>query len=407
MMKDMLAGERKKMGVNCPSKSRLLGLSLEVRERIWGWLLRYPKPIMVKGDWTTVERNPFVDHGVMLVCKQFADECTRFLFKHNSFVSLLRVPSPQARRRYEEPVSISTEALSMYRNIILDCAPECWNMNWFEKAAHGLQRLVDAKARIESLTLRFMPRKVRFSSTAKGMEESPITFADFLWYDGDFMRAVCALAPKRLVVIIRKEGRVKLAIEVDMKDMKKPNPVKDVVVIEDMENSREIEEVIDNKELKDSLLAYFGVPETQESQRLAEEKASDVTSKLMSLEEIYKEIFANHAKAVTEGKCRLLEQTVVQMAGLSLLKSQSPTQGQCHTLGSDRGSAVNFAPPRDTPEAEISADAVSDPDITPSATPEKEIGGTVDSQSGMQEPGGGGTWVFGLPGSIEERMKHL
>lgn len=269
---------------------------------------------MVKDDWMTVERNPFVSHALMLVYTQFAVECTRYLFKNNTIVSLLR-PVVYNPRRYEEPALIPESALALYRNIILDCAPECWNTDWFEKATHGLQRLVDAKSNIESLTLRFTPRRAGFSSTARGLENNPITCADFLWYEEEFMKAVRALAPRTLTVIIKKENRVKLGIKIDIENFK-------------------------NSETRDNVFSM-----TQESLRIMRDKVVVADAKLMGLEGLYKEIFENHKKVVDEGRCELLDEIALGVKGLDLAKPQTQTANQkpCFRLGSGIGKIGNLA----------------------------------------------------------------
>jgi hypothetical protein len=57
MMEDM----RPKRGgpPNTPDRCPILRIPLEIRENIYAHLLLYQRPIMVKEDWTTVERNPF------------------------------------------------------------------------------------------------------------------------------------------------------------------------------------------------------------------------------------------------------------------------------------------------------------------------------------------------------------
>jgi hypothetical protein len=265
--------EAMEVKVNSPENSPVLKVSLEVRERIYGFLLRYPKPIMVKHDWTTVERNPFVSHSIFFVCKQFAQECTNFLFRSNVIVSLLRAPTHQVRR-YDEPAPIPKYSLSLYRNIKLDCAVECWNVDWLEKATLGLKRFVDAKACIENLTLKFVPQRVGMSSISPETESNPVTFADFLWFDGDLMRTIIKIAPKMLTVVIKKGGRQRFVVQVDMRYLR-------------------------HIEMEEGPLVN---PETL---RVAREKASNVEAKRKGLKDLYEEIFKNHPKVVFEGRCTM------------------------------------------------------------------------------------------------------
>ncbi|KAI6710034.1 hypothetical protein JHW43_007415 [Diplocarpon mali] len=200
---------------NSPLRSPILRISLEVREEIYSYLLIYPSPIDLKADWATLEQNHFIDHSLLLVCKQFASEASSFLYRNNTFQSLIR-ESPAADLRYEMPVKIHSEFHSSFRHIIIDCSKACWNIEWHEKATEGLISFVKAKATINTITLKVVPQRVGMSTTALGDEASPVTFADFLWYPGPFMGAIRELAPKKFEVILKKPGKSSLGIELDL-----------------------------------------------------------------------------------------------------------------------------------------------------------------------------------------------
>ncbi|KUJ15522.1 uncharacterized protein LY89DRAFT_686256 [Mollisia scopiformis] len=199
---------------NSPERSPILRIALEPREVIYSYLLIYPKPIIVKHDWEIVERNPFVDHSIILVCKQFATEASAFLYRNNTFQALLRVTTGQFRR-FEVPTTIAPSHHANFRNLIINCSPDCWNMDWHEKTAKGLMTLVSAKAVIKSLTLVVSPKRVGMSTTALGDENTPITFADFLWYHGPLMTAIRRLAPQVLKIIVTKSGTNRFGMEVN------------------------------------------------------------------------------------------------------------------------------------------------------------------------------------------------
>ena len=214
MMEDM----RPKRGPiipNSPDRSPILRTSLEIREMIYSYLLVYKRPVMLKENWTTVERNPFQSHAIIQTCKQFAEEASRFVYKSNTFQAVLRNPTTIFRRR-EDPVGIHPKYHSLFRNIIIDCSIDCWNLEWYEKVATGLQRLVEANPAIQSLTLVLVPQRVMMTTTALGMTYNPVTFADFLWYEGALMTAVRNLGPKRLDVIVKKSGNKRFLMSVDM-----------------------------------------------------------------------------------------------------------------------------------------------------------------------------------------------
>jgi hypothetical protein len=203
MMEDMRP-KRGPITPNSPERSPILRIPLEVREKIFSYLLVYKKPIMVKEDWTTAERNPFQSHAIFQTCKQFAEEASQYIYKANTFQAVLRNPITIFRRR-EYPVEIHPKYCSLFRNIIIDCSVHCWNTEWSEKVTAGFQKLITAKAAIQSLTFILdSPKRVGMTTTALGMEYNPITFADFLWYDGAIMEAVRNLHPKTLNIVVKK-----------------------------------------------------------------------------------------------------------------------------------------------------------------------------------------------------------
>ncbi|PBP25142.1 hypothetical protein BUE80_DR004011 [Diplocarpon rosae] len=200
---------------NSPLHSPILRIPLEVREEVYSYLLVSPSPIYLKADWTTLERNQCFDHSLVRVCKQFANETSSFLYRNNTFQSLIREP-PAGLLRHEKPVKIRSEFHSSFRHIAIDCSRACWNMEWHEKATEGLISFVKARATINTITLKVVPQRVGMSTTALGDEASPLTFADFLWYPGPFMQAVRKLAPKRFKVVVTESGKSTLGMELDL-----------------------------------------------------------------------------------------------------------------------------------------------------------------------------------------------
>ncbi|KAE8452444.1 hypothetical protein EG329_000346 [Mollisiaceae sp. DMI_Dod_QoI] len=276
MMEDIQSMQpvKKPTILNCPNRSPILRISLEVREEIYSYLLIYPKPIMVKQDWTTVERNPFVDHSIILTCKQFAVEASAFLYRNNTFQALLRRLKYQFRL-YEPPTLIRNIYHTNIRNLAIDCSRDCWNLDWHEKAAKGITTLVSAKAVITSLTLILNPQRVGMSTTALGTEARPITFADFLWYPGPLVTAIRMLAPRMLKIVIKKGGSRRFGMEVDMR-------------------------YLQAGQLEAGLLVN---PETIRSR---ERNVRLVETQLMGLKERFEEAFEDDERAVAEGKCTLL-----------------------------------------------------------------------------------------------------
>jgi hypothetical protein len=270
LMEDM----RPKRGPpNCPNRCPILRIPLEIREKIYSYLLIHERPIIVKEDWITVERNPFQSHAIIQTCKQFAEEASRFVYKSNVFKAVLRNPTTIFRRR-EDPVELHPKYHSLFRNITIDCSVHCWNLEWYEKVTTGLQTLAAAKF-IQSLTLVLVPRRVGITTTALGMELNPVAYADFLWYDGALMTAIRHLSPKKLQVVIKKSDK-RLLISIDM------------------------------------MYYQAGLEETpltnSETIRLAQAKATIVDKELLGLKNRFEEIFEDDdGEALQDGRCLLLE----------------------------------------------------------------------------------------------------
>jgi hypothetical protein len=262
---------------NSPDRSALLRLSMEVREEIYGYLLGYNDPILVKHDLITVERNPFQDRSIVLVCKQIAAEASAFIYRTNSVRAIFRRPN-FVSRQYEEPSTIETKFHQYFRNVIIDCTSDCWNLDWQEKATRSIERLIEAKSYIATLTLVVVPQRVGMSTTALGVEANPITFADFMWYPGEFMTALRKLAPQLLKIIIKKgpKGHVKrLEFSIDLTHLQAGS----------QEN------------------VLMTNPEAIQTGRMREEA---VHAELIGLKQRFEEIFEDDELAINEGKCKLV-----------------------------------------------------------------------------------------------------
>ncbi|TVY58177.1 hypothetical protein LSUE1_G010281, partial [Lachnellula suecica] len=215
MMEDMAASTRKPIIWNTLEKSPILRLPLEVRERIYGYVLKYEKPILLKSNWEIPERNTFNSHALLRTCKQFAIECTPFLYAQNTFQALFR-PTTTRQLIYDDVPLLPSIMHHFFRDIVLDFAKESWSIDWYEKTAACLEKLLAAKPTLNSLTLIMSPKKVGMSTTAMGMRANPVAFADFLWDGGAVMQAVSKLCPRTLKVLIKKGGK-RFEIEVDMR----------------------------------------------------------------------------------------------------------------------------------------------------------------------------------------------
>jgi hypothetical protein len=267
---------------NSPERSPILRIALEVREVIYKHLLVRPKPILLKTDWSTVERNPFVDHSIVLVCRQFAIEASAFIYKNSTFQALLRKLTHQARR-YEAPTTIATVHHANFRNLVIDCSRDCWNLDCHEQTAKGLTTLISTKAMINSLTINVNPQQVGMSETALGSEATPITFADFLWYYGPLMTAIRGLAPRVLKIVVKKGGMRRFGMQVETK-------------------------YLQLDPLQEGPLA------NRESIRLRKAQIKWVEHQLMFLKTRLECIFQDDRRAVMEGLCTVLmnEEVIVK-----------------------------------------------------------------------------------------------
>ena len=269
--------QRREAIPNDVSKTPILRIPFEIREEIYSHILVFPIPIMVKPNWTSMERNSFVRHAhaIILVCKQFSLDATSFLFRNNTFQSLIREPPINPPLRFEEPANLPTTFHLLFRNIVIDCSKTCWNLEWYEKATEGLKTLIKANPKIDTLTLVVVPQRVGMSDTALGMEVSPVTFADFCWYHGPFMKAVRKLAPKTFKIVVKKPGKKKLGMKIDLTYLR-------VGTVEDNRIANE-----------DTLM-------------LREMRTSIMREELRGLKERFEEVFEDDEWAVREGKCELI-----------------------------------------------------------------------------------------------------
>jgi len=293
MMEDMQP-KRGPIIPNSPERTPILRVPLEIREKIYAYLLLCESPIKVKEDWTTVECNPFQSHAIAIVqtCKQFAEEASQFIYKSNQFKAILRNPSTIFRRR-EDPVKFHPKYLFLLRNIIIDCSFHCYDLEWYEKVAAGLKKLVVAKTVLQSLTLALIPHRLLATTTALGWEASPVAFADFLWYEGAIMTAIRHLAPKKLNIVVKKTGNQRFLMSVDM--------------------------TYYQAKTEETLLANV------ETLRLAQGKADVIDQELRKLRHDFVEVFEDEKWAVNEGTCRRLE---TGSTSSSSGKSQSSSMGE-------------------------------------------------------------------------------
>lgn len=269
MMEDMAASVRDPIIPNTPERSPILRVPMEVREVIYSYVLKYNKPILLKPDWVTPERNTYISHALLRTCKLFAHECTSYLYTQNTFQVLLRPSNPRQRMYDDEPL-LPSALHHLFRHVVVDFATECWSIDWFEKTAACLETLVAARPALETLTLVLAPKRVGMSTTALGMEPNPIAFADFLWGGGAVMQAVRKLCPKMLKVLVKREGK-RFGIDVNLR-----------------------------------CLGGHEERATEVEVQRVEDRAAVVREEIKGLKDRFEEVFMDEEAAVTMERCRLL-----------------------------------------------------------------------------------------------------
>ncbi|KAF7910990.1 uncharacterized protein EAF01_002498 [Botrytis porri] len=198
-----------------PTRSPFLRYPLEVRERIYGYFLRSPNSILVNYDWEAVERCPdFVVKKILYICKQISAEALSFLYKNNTLHALLR--ENMSRLPAWSIPRITTTFLNLVKNVVLECPKENWDLEWYYKAKESIEALVVAKTVLKTFTIVLTPRQVGFTSTALGFEHAPITFADFLWEDGEVMKAIVKLSCKQSRIVVKKGDGRRLVLKTDI-----------------------------------------------------------------------------------------------------------------------------------------------------------------------------------------------
>ena len=279
---------------NSPDRSRLLGIPPDIRENIYGFLLSDSKPIVVGPDWETVQGRVLRYNGLQYVCKQIGDEASKFLYSNNVFLAMLR----ETRKSSAWDKTLDSKFLALFRNVVINCPMDNWNMEWHEKAALAVDKLADANTFLHSLTVVVCPtRGMGTSTTAVGLEANPIHFADFFYYRSAFMTSIRKLRCKVLNIIIKHRittsntgftiGVKRLLISVDLKYLHTTNA-------------------------EDSSLS------NENTIAIARKNAATLENELQTLKPRFEAIFGDCEKAVREGLCRELAEEEAITDGVAL-----------------------------------------------------------------------------------------
>lgn len=187
---------------NSPDRSFFLRFPLEIRERIYATFLLYKTPIVVKYDLEMVESLNLRTHPILRICKQIAVEASNYIYRSNVFRVILR--DIRLTNHIRENFIIDNKFLSRLKDIVIECRKDSYSFDWYEELAISLEKLVEAKAILNSLTFIMIPQKVGYTTTALGNEANPTTYADFFHFPGRLMRAFRKIPCKKLNIVIRK-----------------------------------------------------------------------------------------------------------------------------------------------------------------------------------------------------------
>jgi hypothetical protein len=287
---------------NSPDRSPFLGIPLEVREKIYGFLLADPKPIVVGPDWETVLGRVLRYNALQYVCKQLGEEASKFVYNRNVFLAMLLAPRKSSVTG--ETFLIDSKFLRLFRNVVINCPMENWNLDWHEKAAHSVAKLAEAQANLVSLTIVVSPsRGIGSSTTALGLEAHPVHFADFFYFQGPLLTSICRLKCKVLNIVIKK--RLKTSIGAT----EFTSGVKRLLIS------------VDLTYLHAGIMEKTGLA-NEETIIIAREKAKAVELELLGLKDRFEAIFEDCEKALLDGMCRELAEAETITDGMALAKRQ-------------------------------------------------------------------------------------
>lgn len=183
-----------------PAYLHFLRLPLEVRERIYDFLLIHTRSILVDHQWTRVQRNSPKDNNIIRTCKQIMEECSNFLYKKNIFATVIRRRTGMSINR-----SINPRYLRYIRNVIIWFPQTSCTGEFQELGISCIQKLITCGTILESLTIGIAPRETGLTHPeSKEAKHNPITFADFFNKDTKFMEIIQRLPCNTLNIIISK-----------------------------------------------------------------------------------------------------------------------------------------------------------------------------------------------------------
>ena len=282
---------------NSADHSPFLRLPLEIREEIYAISLIFKFPVILQHDWKIVENKTYRkkrNNSLVFVCKQINTETVSFLYKNNVFRTILRPPPSNVWRR--ETFSVEEKFLPLFKNVIITCEKESYDLEWLEKACTSIRKLSEANVALETLTIVTYPQEVGLSDTAVGMEAHPITFADFFYSEGQFMLELRKLRCRFLNIIMKK---------MDMSDMNVETRKRRMLICVDMR-------YLHQTAIREGPLS------NRETINISRRQADVVERELKGLKDRFEEVFNDDHRAMEEGKCLELDEHETCNDGMSL-----------------------------------------------------------------------------------------
>jgi hypothetical protein len=282
---------------------RFLDLPLEIRRKIYSYLLIHPKPIFVHADWHAVHVNPPQDHTILRVSKKILLESTQFLYEKNIFHAVVN-SKLLSRGLNSNPVDgfIKKEFLPYFKNVIVECHFDSVSgrrkYDMIGATANCLMILAMSEALLDSVTLVMrhiiLPSAVQQAthSTTLLQLANPMAGKSIPEYfktpDSKIMRIITKLRCKVLNIVLRLPERRRLVVSINLRGL----PV--------------------NQDKSD----WFA--DEKVAKLRARKLAHQVETDLLGLKKRYEDIFEDYEKAIVDGKARLMGEDESLADGLKL-----------------------------------------------------------------------------------------
>lgn len=266
---------------------RFLDLPLEIRWKIYGYLLIHPKPILIYPDWYTVHVTSPQDHTILRASKQILLESTQFLYEKNIFRAVVNSKTAMGTKSNPMDGFIKKEFLPYLKNVIVEChfdrCPSRWNYDMVAATASCLKILAMSEALLDSVTLVMNPlMKLTGPSTILQLAADPSNGLNiaipeyFKAPSSKIMRIIPKLRCKVLNIVLRLPEKRRLVVSINLRGL----PVN-----------------------QDKSGWFAGERAAQLSAR---KLAHQVKTDLLGLQKRFEDIFEDYEKAIMDGKARLM-----------------------------------------------------------------------------------------------------